>query len=117
MLRYFHYGWEHTILGDTHRLGLGSGLGDGEVGPAYLDELLEPALQAFEARIQLHVDKGELRACNTRFASLNLLSPFLLAMLHQKELLGTNVRPMAVNDFIKEHVASFLRAYKPENNL
>lgn len=116
LLRFLHFGWKHSELGELHKLGLGVGLSEQEVGPAYVKELLEPTLQAFEQRLQLHVDKGELRDCNIRYAAFSLLSPIFLAMLHQKTLSGQTERPLDIDDMLQEHVSHFIEAYQTEHN-
>ncbi len=111
LLRYLSFGWQHSELGDLHRVGLEAGLSDAKAGKTYLESILEPAVQAFSDRIQLHIDRGELKPCTPRFAALSLLSPVLLAMLHQKQLNGEEKWPLSIDEFIQEHVDFFLQAH------
>ena len=106
--------WRRFSVGGAHALGLSAGLGDGQLGPAYVNELLEPTLQAAEARIARHVAEGELGACDVRHAALELLSPVVLGLLHQDNLLGASCRPLALEPFLEDHLARFLRAHAPE---
>jgi AcrR family transcriptional regulator len=113
LLRYMYYGWKHSELGELHRFGLVAGLGDDEVGPVYVRSLLEPTLQAFEVRLQLHVERGELVPMDVRFGSLSLLSPVIIGLLHQHQLHGCEERPLDVEAFLLEHVHAFVRAHRP----
>jgi AcrR family transcriptional regulator len=112
-LEYFWEGWSRYGLGHMHTLGLAAGLEDPRVGPAYLNEVLEPSLQAAEARIARHVAQGELGPCNLRHAALELVTPFLFALLHQDMLSGAKHRPLALPAFIDDHLERFLRAHAP----
>lgn len=105
-------GWRHGV-GGVHLLGLTSGLGDEALGPAYVDEILEPTLQAAEARIARHVAEGTLGPCDIRHAALELLSPVVLALLHQDGLFGRRCRPLDVEAFVADHVERFLLAHRP----
>lgn len=106
-------GWEYGV-GAMHAYGLTAGLGNTELGPAYVRELLEPTLQAAEARLARHVAEGELRRCDVRHAALALLSPVVLGLLHQKQLLGAQCRPLELSRFLEDHLEGFLRAYAAE---
>ena len=103
-------GWQFGV-GSIHAYGLTAGLGHAELGPAYVKELLEPTLQAAEARLARHIAEGEMRRCDVRHAALALLSPVLLGLLHQKQLLGAQCRPLDIDRFLEDHLEAFLRAY------
>ena len=111
-LSYLAQGWERGV-GRAHALGLTEGLDDRVLGPAYLRTLLEPAVQSAEARIALHVARGELGPCDLRLAALGLVSPVVMVLLHRRALGGCAVRPLDVEGFLREHVARFLRAFAP----
>lgn len=98
-------------LNDVHMLGLREGMGQGRLGPAYLDAILEPSLQAIEARLAAHQARGEMRGGNPRHAALALLSPLVLAGLHQAALGGDEVRPLDLDLLVTEHAAAFVRGY------
>ncbi len=103
-------GWRMGV-GTMHAFGLGVGMGHEALGPAYVQELLEPTLQAAEARLARHVADGELRRCDVRIAALELVSPVVLGLLHQVQLSGSRCRPLDVQHFLAEHLETFLRAY------
>lgn len=105
--------WSRFGVGPAHVMGLAAGLQSETLGPAYVTELLEPTLQAGEARIARHVAQGELGPCDLRHAALELLSPVVLGLLHQQALFGARCRPLAMDAFLADHLARFLRAYAP----
>jgi AcrR family transcriptional regulator len=98
----------------THVIGLTEGLHNGRVGPSYLEATLEPLLAAVEQRLTLHVARGEMRAVDLRHAAVSLVSPLLLAILHQRELGGSAVRRLELERFIEDHADGFVRAYSAE---
>ena len=104
------FGWRAGV-GRLHDFGLGAGLGHASLGPAYVKELLEPTLQAAEARIAHHVGLGELGPCNVRHAALELLSPVILGLLHQGGLGGAACRPLDLAAFLGDHLDRFLVAH------
>ena len=110
LLRMILTGLRHGVL-EIHAVGLAVGLRDEIVGPAYLREILEPSLQAVEKRLAQHMQRGELRSADLRVAALSLLSPLLLAAIHQNGLCGREVRPLSLDDLCTELADSFLRAY------
>lgn len=99
-------------LGAVHALGLAAGLNEPDLGPAYLDRVLEPTQQAFEAHLAHHLAQGALRAgVDLRLAALQLLGPLVLAALHQKELGGTRCRPLDLGALVEPHVKAWVRAW------
>lgn len=111
VLGYLLSGLTDSGLAQLHVLGLRSGLKHPSLGPAYLTEVLEPSLVALEARLQRHAARGELRGENTRVAALQLVSPLLLAVLHQRELGGATCRPLDLPALLEPHVEAFIRAW------
>lgn len=105
-------GFRHGDLGAMYARGLVEGLRNETVGPAFLRTSLEPTLAAVERRLQEHIDRGEMDATDTRGPALALVSPVLLAFLHQKELGGCDVRPLHVDAFLSDHARAFVRAWR-----
>ena len=96
----------------VHALGLTEGLGNDELGPAYLTNILEPSLQAIESRLEAHRLRGEFTAASTRHAALAFAAPLILAILHQKGLGGECARPLDLVEFAKDHVLAFVAAHR-----
>jgi AcrR family transcriptional regulator len=100
-------GVRHGGFARAHAFGLIEGLADDTVGRAYLDELLEPSLQALEERLSAHA--GELTPTQKRAAALILFAPMLLAILHQDLLGGRRSAPLDL-DGLFDAFASFAKA-------
>ena len=98
-------------LDKVFAVGRAVGLRQEVLGPAYLQEVLDPTLEALEARLARHVARGELVAGDVRHMALTLMSAPLLALLHQGALGGTRCRPLDYGRFCEDHLAAFLRAY------
>lgn len=105
-------GWTSGHVGTLHRIGLAEGLRSPATGVDYLSDVLEPTLQALEARLRTYIAQGVIVDCDTRHAGLMLLSPIILALLHQHDLGGTRCRPLDIPSLITEHVKVFVRAYR-----
>ncbi len=110
VLNYLLLRWREGV-GRLNAIGLASGLARERVGPAYVNEILEPTLHGFEARIARHVALGELAVPDLRMAALQLVGPLLLALLHQTELGGADSRPLDVERLVELQVDAFLAAY------
>jgi AcrR family transcriptional regulator len=110
LLRALAEGWKRGV-GQIHAFGLTAGMNHAQLGPAYLNEILEPTLQAAEARLARHVARGDLPRCDLRLAALELLGPVVLALLHQLPLGGTRCRPLDVDALMEEHLQRWLRAW------
>ena len=108
-------GWTRGFVGELHRIGLSEGLRNTRTALDYLNDVLEPTLQALEQRLKNYAAQGVIVDCDTRHAALMLLSPLLLALLHQHDLGGTRCRPLAIPALIDEHVKVFARAYRRAN--
>lgn len=104
---------EKTVrLGDVFALSLAEGLMDPNYGRPALEHIVEPTLQALEARLKLHIARGEMRAdVDPRMAALQLVSPLLLACLHQDQLEGAHLRAMNLEKLIASTCGAFLRAF------
>jgi AcrR family transcriptional regulator len=111
LLRALVAAWRHESLGRLHRIGIREGLGHEGLGLSYVQHVLEPTLAAFERRLAAFDAAGALRVPEPRSASLRLLSPVLLALLHQVDLGGGQCRPLDLDALLDDHLARFLRDY------
>ena len=98
-------GLENGPLSQMHVLGLQAGLASPILGPAYLENLLEPTLRCVEVRIERHQARGELVGREARLIALQLVAPLLLAVLHQRSLCGDRVRPLDASALVDALIA------------
>ena len=98
-------------LGDVFALSLAEGFLDPGLGPSALRHILDPTIDALQARLALHVERGEMVPADLRTAAMMLISPLLVASLHQQQLRGERQSPLALDVMTDEVVAAFLRAY------
>lgn len=103
--------WTPQQLGGLHLSGISEGLGSPALGPAYVEHLLEPTLAVAERMLERWHDRGLLRIDEPRVAALALLSPLVLALLHQRGLGGTRCRPLEFGPMIERHVQAFIRGW------
>jgi AcrR family transcriptional regulator len=98
-------------LGDVFAVGLAEGLLDQDIGPAALRHIVDPAVDACRARLQTHIDRGEMIPTDTRAAALMLLSPLLVAVLHQDQMRGSICSPMELYGLADRISEAFVRGY------
>lgn len=110
------HAWREHGVGALFAAGLAAGVGDDLTGPAYVDGVLEPTVQAIEQRLRVHAAREELVFSQVdelavRAASLAFVSPLLVALLHQQELAGVRCRPLDLEAFARLHVERFVAGY------
>jgi AcrR family transcriptional regulator len=98
-------------LGDLIAVSLGEGLIDAAVSPSTLRHILDPTIEALEARLRLHIGRGEMIETDVRAAALMLVSPILLATLHQDQMRGAATSPIRLEDSARAMAEAFVRAY------
>jgi len=94
-----------------HALSLSQGLNEPTVGTAYVRYVLEPSLQALEARLARHIARGDMRSADLRCAALMLVGPTLLARLHQGPLGGARCRALDERQLRAEVTSAFVRGF------
>lgn len=109
----FRLGWETFGVGRIVAMGLEAGLSREPIGEGFIMHTLEPMLASVERRLDACVQAGVLRDADARFMALSLMSPLILAMLHQGPLGGRCQRPLDLDAFVSHHIAAFVRAYGP----
>lgn len=98
-------------VGSLFVAGLLWGLGDEALGPVYVRSLLEPLLVRFEQQLHTRLCARGMDDRKARHAALALVSPVVLALLHQESLHGVKCRPLDVDTFVEEHLEHFLRGW------
>lgn len=98
-------------LGDVFALSLAEGLLDPTIGPSALRYIVDPTVEVLSRRLAEHVARGEMIPTDTRAAALFLLSPLLVAILHQDHLGGRETSPVNLEATFDSLCAAFLRAY------
>lgn len=99
-------------LGDVFSASLAEGLTDAEISPLALRYVLDPAVEALQRRLDVHIARGEMRRTDARAAALMLIAPILLAVLHQDQMEGAQERPIPLKALAGEVAAAFVRAYR-----
>ncbi len=99
-------------LGDLFAVSLAEGFLDPQLGPSALTHIVDPTVAALEARLAVHVGRGEMIETDLRAASLVLISPLLLGCLHQHQLGGDTASPLGLEALVEDVVGAFLRAYR-----
>lgn len=107
----FLLGWKDYGSGPMVAVGLQTGLNEAAIGPGFVNELLEPLLQSLEARLLVHQERGELQPTPVRYAALSLISPVVMALLHQGPLGGAGCRPLDIDDFVAQHIKHFVEGF------
>ncbi len=111
-LEHVQAGFDHGDVGGILAVGFVEGLRHPTLGPAFVACGLEPMIQAATARLQVHQKRGEMRGdVDARVGAIALVSPLILALMHQQELDGAKDYPLAVDSLIEQHAATFVRAY------
>lgn len=107
------FGWRIGV-GALFTAGLLWGLGDDDLGPAYVTNLLEPLLLRFEGLLASRLRDAGFDAAHARHAALALVSPVVVALLHQDALRGARCRPLDVDVFVEAHLQGFLSGWRRE---
>lgn len=92
-------GLTHGGFARAHAFGLIEGMADEAVGRAYLEFLLDPALEAVSAKMQSTPGRPETQS-ERKAAAFMMLSPILVMTLHQQLLGGEEASPIDTNGFM-----------------
>ncbi len=98
-------------LGDKIAIAFLEGFYSRRLGPLALNYVIEPPLKAMEKRLAAHQARGELGDVDLRCAALMLISPLMVACMHQKQMFGDEVRPLDFTPLIDSAASSFMKAY------
>ena len=98
-------------MADLFAVGLTEGMLNRRLGPAYLDNMTDPLIDALEARLASHQRRGEMAEGDPRNAALLLISPVIIACHHQYQMNGRCKRPLDMDSLIEDAAVAFVRAY------
>ncbi|HCH62312.1 MAG TPA: hypothetical protein DFR83_05875 [Deltaproteobacteria bacterium] len=110
-LRLLVMGWRDLGVGRIHEVGLKTGLEDERTARTYVSDILEPLLQAVERLLVRLVNAERLSPLDTRQGALMLVSPVVMALLHQDGLGGGGIRPLGIESMVDTIVDAFCRAH------
>ena len=99
----------------AHAFGIIEGMADEAIGHAYLEFLLEPALDSVCQKLAA-TPGGPIDRSEQRIAAFMLLSPVLVMALHQQMLGGEGHSPLNAEDFVSQMgawISSGLTADEP----
>lgn len=97
--------------GDVMAASLCEGLADSDISLLALTHVVDPAVDALVVRLDAHAARGEMLETDLRAAALMLLSPLLLAVLHQDQMNGRDIRHIELSELAEVVSAAFVRAY------
>ena len=104
-------GFQHGV-GDILGIGLAESITNTKFGPLFIKTNLEPLIAAAAERLREHQSRGEMQTdVDARSAALTLVSPVVLAYLHQHHLGGRDCYPLDLEAFQQQHAAFFISAY------
>ena len=112
LLRHADDGFAYGGLTDSHAMSLAEGARSDAVATDYLRLALDPTVDAFAARLRAHQERGEMRAdVDPRAAAVQLLSPLLVARLHQDRFGGRDASPIDLAAMLDQQAEAFARGY------
>lgn len=103
-------------LGDLFALSLAEGFTDPDLGPSALTHIVDPTVAALEARLAVHLARGDMVETDLRAAALVLIAPLLLGCLHQHQLGGDTASPLGLEALVEDVSGAFVRAYAAPHN-
>jgi len=93
-------GLTHGGFARAHAFGIIEGMADEKVGQAYLEYVLDPALEAVSSKMDATPGKPETLE-ERRASAFMMLSPILVMTLHQQLLGGKEASPVNTESFLK----------------
>ncbi|MEC7289492.1 MAG: hypothetical protein VXW22_05295 [Pseudomonadota bacterium] len=93
-------GLTHGGFARAHAFGIIEGMADEAVGQAYLEYLLDPALEAVSEKMAATPGRPETEV-ERRASAFMMLSPILVMTLHQQLLGGAEASPIDTDGFMK----------------
>jgi hypothetical protein len=82
-----------------------------KLGPVCSSTMIDPIVEALEARLMAHQERGEMIEGDVRYGAMMLISPVLLGCHHQFQMYGRHSQPLELTDMIERLAEVFVRAY------
>jgi AcrR family transcriptional regulator len=112
LLRHADEGFVFGGLTDSHAMGLAEGIRADATAADYLRLALDPTIDAFAARLRAHQECSEMRTdVDARAAAVQLLSPLVIARLHQDRFGGRMANPIDLAAMLDQQAEAFVRGY------
>lgn len=112
LLQHADDGFAYGGLTDSHAVGLAEGARSPASASDYLRLALDPTIDAFAERLRTHQRAGEMRAdVDARLAAIQLLSPLVVARLHQDRFGGRGDNPIDLGAMLDQQAEAFVRGY------
>ena len=105
-------GSDTDVFAQAHGFALVESIHDPIVARAYLEMIIEPSLQAIEARLAPALDPNGEKPEQVRHAALNLYASVLIAVVHQRLLRGAEARPLDMGAFFTDLAQLFTQGLK-----
>jgi AcrR family transcriptional regulator len=99
------------FLGDVFAIGFVEGMFNHKLGPVCSSTMIDPMVEALEARLMAHQERGEMIEGDVRYGAMMLISPVLLGCHHQFQMYGRHSQPLELTDMIERLAEVFVRAY------
>jgi len=87
-----------------------------ELGPLFVDAVLQRARRLFARVLKRGMRTGEFRAVDTKQAVHLLMAPLLYAQIHQHALGTYDPGIFDMESYVDTHIEFFLRALRPEED-
>lgn len=94
-------GSRSDVFAQAHAFAFVESIHDRDVARAYLEQIIEPSLNALERRLAPGVDPDGIKPETVRHAAIFLYAPVLVAVLHQRLLAGEETRPLDMAGFFQ----------------
>lgn len=105
-------GWRRGRLGNLHAVGFAEAQRHEAQAATYLEAIMEPMIDSVAARLERHIERGEMRVTNLRHAAIGFIGPLFLALLHQVEFQGAELEPLDLDALARDHADAFARGYR-----
>lgn len=107
-------GWRIGV-GHICHVAMVAGLASPVRGPIAVDTFFEPIYRLTEELVSAYADRGALIVDDPREVSWTLISPVLMALVHQDSLGGGAQHPMDIDAFCERHVRRVVGGIAPKS--